>query len=139
MAASAASKAAAARSSTILVVDDDDALRKATVRSLEAGGHVVLAASGGDAALALVAKMTTPIDLLLTDVAMPGMNGRELAEKLVVLLPSLRVIYTSGHSDDEVLAHGVKKAEMDFMQKPVRPAELLAKVRDVLARHVLAR
>jgi signal transduction histidine kinase len=117
----------------ILLVDDDAAVLRATARALAAGGHDVTSAASGDEALALVSTGAC-FDLLVTDVAMPGMGGRELAERVARAGPGLPVLFTSGYSDDEVLAHGVRTEDIDFLEKPARPAELLAKIREILSR-----
>ena len=92
---------------TILLVEDADALRKLTHMLLEQHGYHVLVAANGAAALQLVEQKPERIDLLLTDVIMPGLNGRALAERLELLQPSLKVLYMSGYTDDAIVNHGV--------------------------------
>ncbi len=119
---------------TILLVEDDDSLRKIALRTLKRLGYTILQAEHGEEALAIVANHTGPIHLLLTDVVMPRMDGRELAERLAPALPELRVLYTSGYTDDAVVRHGVLQAQVAFIAKPYTPAALRRKVREVLDR-----
>ena len=104
---------------------------------IRAAGYVaakyrVLAAADGPSALALARGCTDRIDLLLTDVVMPGMNGRELAEALLIERPRTRVLFASGYTDDAVLLHGVRTDEVSFIQKPFTPPALVQRVREVL-------
>jgi len=114
----------------VLVVDDDPHVREATTRALRASGYNARCASDGATALRMLAH--EPIDLLLTDVVMPGMNGRELAETACKARPSLRVLYTSGYTDDEVVARGVMRGDVAMLDKPFRVDKLATKVREVL-------
>ena len=114
----------------VLVVDDDPHVREVTTRALRASGYRALSASDGSSALRMLAR--EPIDLLVTDVVMPGMNGRELAESALRSLPSLKVLYTSGYTDDEVVARGVMRGEVEMLDKPFRVDKLAAKVRQIL-------
>ncbi|AUX43293.1 sensor histidine kinase [Sorangium cellulosum] len=117
---------------TVLVVEDDDAVRKLIVEVLERRGYGVLSASSGEEALdALAHDGVEAIDLLLTDLVMPGMNGRELAERALAIQPRARVLYMSGYADD-VLA-GVD-GELVMLQKPFTPETLAQRVRDMLDR-----
>ncbi|HTJ45720.1 MAG TPA: PAS domain S-box protein [Kofleriaceae bacterium] len=118
---------------TALVVEDADDVRKATARALEACGFRVLAASCAADGLALLARHPE-IRVLITDVVMPGMDGRELAEEAARLAPSLSIVFTSGYTDDAILRHGVARKEVAFVQKPFTPAVLVRKVREVLDR-----
>ena len=119
---------------TILLVEDTEMLRTLVAEALESYGYTVLAAAGGAQALELAAREDTPrIDLLLTDVVMPLMNGREVAEKLVADRPGLRVLFTSGYPSDTVVRHGIAEARTAFIQKPYLAADLARKIREVLS------
>jgi signal transduction histidine kinase/ActR/RegA family two-component response regulator len=118
---------------TILLVEDDEPIRLLVSRILGAYGYTVLAVADGQEALALVADgRTRPIDLLLTDVVLPGMNGREVADKLTIALPGLRVLFTSGYPSDTILRHGIAEARNAFIQKPYLVDELARKIRELL-------
>ena len=117
---------------TVLVVEDDEVVRQQVCRILERQGFTVLAAGDGDEALALVDKHHSTIELLLTDVIMPHMNGRELYRQLRERQPATRVLYMSGYADDVIAEHGVLGAEINFVQKPFTVAELIDKIIDAL-------
>jgi CheY-like chemotaxis protein len=117
---------------TILLVEDERALRGLGRRILAAAGYRVLEAESGQDAIALLAAHDGPVHLLLTDVVMPGMNGRELADRVKAERPELRVLYTSGHTNDAIFRHGVLDDPRHFLAKPYRPAQLKAKVRELL-------
>jgi DNA-binding response OmpR family regulator len=99
-------------------------------------GYKVLVAHNGEAALSLVNHYPDPIDLLLTDVIMPRMSGRELAEQLRMLRPDINVLFMSGYTDDAVIRHGLLMAEVAFLHKPFSASELAGKVRLVLDKKV---
>jgi PAS domain S-box-containing protein len=119
-------------SETILLVEDDAALRKLAVRILEKAGYAVLAASEGAAALQAAAAHKGFIDLLVTDMVMPGMSGRALADALKARRPRMRVLLMSGYSDDERLRPDTLAGETRFLQKPFTVEGLAAAVREVL-------
>ncbi|WP_437517468.1 ATP-binding protein [Sorangium sp. So ce1099] len=117
---------------TVLVVEDDDAVRKLIVEVLERRGYgVVSAASAEEALAALALEGADAVDLLLTDLVMPGMNGRELAERALALQPRARVLYMSGYADD-VFAGAEPDGERALLQKPFTPDTLAQRVRDLL-------
>jgi CheY-like chemotaxis protein len=116
----------------IVFVDDDLYVRATASRALRSRGYTVLEASDAQAALTLLRDHGDTIDLLVTDVVMPTMDGRELADAARKERPSLRVLYTSGYTDDAVLRHGVRQAEVAFIEKPFRIHALAGKVRQVL-------
>ncbi|MBC8087091.1 MAG: response regulator, partial [Phycisphaerae bacterium] len=113
-----AAPATPARNGTelILLAEDEDSVRAVAREALERRGYRVLAAADGPSALALARSCNETIDLLLTDVVMPGMNGRELAEALLLERPGTRVLFASGYTDDAVLLHGVRTDELSFIQ-----------------------
>jgi two-component system cell cycle sensor histidine kinase/response regulator CckA len=119
---------------TILVVEDEAPVRAVTRQLLERNGYTVLEAPDGPAALALVDGEAggRHIDLLLTDVIMPGMSGRELAAELNARRPNVRVLFMSGYTDDAVVRHGMLEPGLAYLEKPFRPTALLRKVRGVL-------
>jgi len=121
-------------SETLLVVEDEAPVRAVTRQLLERNGYTVIEAPDGPAALALVdgAAGSRRIDLLLTDVIMPGMSGRELADKLRARRPNVRVLFMSGYTDDAVVRHGMLEPGLAYLEKPFRPPVLLKKVRGVL-------
>lgn len=125
-------KAASRGSELILLAEDEDAVRAVAKEALERRGYRVLAAADGPSALELARACPDKIDMLLTDVVMPGMNGRELAELLMLERPETRVLFASGYTDDAVLLHGVRTDEISFIQKPFTPPSLVQRVRDVL-------
>jgi len=119
---------------TILLVEDEEAVRKLARRVLEGSGYKVLEARDGKAALSAVAAHPGPLDLVLTDVVMPGMSGQELSARLVAQRPGLNVLYVSGYTDDAILQHGRLLPNTAFLQKPFSPATLVSKVQEVLGR-----
>jgi PAS domain S-box-containing protein len=130
---SGAHRAAPARGTeTILMVEDDDGVRRLACHVLELLGYTVLCAESGDQALDLARDHKGKIDLVLTDVVMPEMSGREVERRLAEAGHAARVLFMSGYSDDAVLRHGVLEAGVAFLQKPFTPAVLGRKVREVL-------
>jgi two-component system, cell cycle sensor histidine kinase and response regulator CckA len=117
---------------TVLVVEDEEALRKVAERSLEGAGYRVLTASDGDEAMLTSARYPGDIHLLLTDVVMPRMSGRTLAQELAKARPAMKVLYMSGYTDDAIVHHGVLDAGTHFLAKPFTAADMTRKVREVL-------
>jgi CheY-like chemotaxis protein len=116
----------------VLVVEDEDAVRTSLRRILVRHGYRVLEARNGVEALRVVAGHLETIDLVLTDVVMPEMNGRAMVEHLRTERPDVAVVYMSAYTDDEALLRGTLEAEASFIQKPFAPAELLRVVRETL-------
>jgi len=117
---------------TILLSEDAPALRGTARQILERYGYTVLEAPNGKEALTLARSLPGLIHLLLTDVVMPGMSGRELAERFTALRPEVKVLYMSGYTDDAVVRHGVLRPGIAYLQKPFTPESLAHKVREVL-------
>jgi PAS domain S-box-containing protein len=117
---------------TVLLVEDETRVRQLTSRILERHGYTVIEAESGELALERCTAHPGPIHLLLTDVVMPGLSGRETADRVRELRPDIRVLYMSGYTDDEVLRQGVRAHEVPFLQKPFTVEELTARVREVL-------
>ncbi len=123
-----------AGSETVLLVEDAELVRSYACEALGRLGYRVLVAADGAEALALARKTTGRIALLLTDVVMPGMNGRELAEGLRALHPETRVLFTSGYGEEVIAHHGVLDAALSFLPKPYSLQSLAVKIREVLER-----
>ena len=123
-----------AGSETILIAEDDGALRKMAEMMLEGYGYKVITAENGKEAMKIAESHDAPIHLLVTDVVMPGMSGRALAEKLQEKVPKLKVLYMSGYTDNAIAHHGVLKKDVDFIQKPFTRERLTSKVREMLDR-----
>lgn len=119
---------------TILIVDDSSALRLVFSKVIEGAGYDVLVAPDGFAALEVAEAHAGPIDLLLTDVVMPRMSGRELYEQLGTRDPDLRVVFSSGYARDDVLRYGIEDGRFSFVQKPISNDELLERIREELDR-----
>lgn len=119
-------------SETILVVEDENALRSLARRFLEGAGYKVLDAANGEEALACLERQDAPVHLVLTDLVMPGMGGRELAKRLSARLPGLKIVFTSGYTDEAIQHQGVFDDGSHFLAKPYTVAGLRAKVREIL-------
>jgi len=117
---------------TVLLAEDAAAVRAVARQVLERQGYTVLEAPDGELALHLAQRHSGPIHLLLTDVVMPGMSGRQLADRLALARPDMKVLYASGYTDDSVVRHGVLEEGTPYLQKPFTPESLARKVRDVL-------
>jgi two-component system cell cycle sensor histidine kinase/response regulator CckA len=125
---------APAGSGTVMLVEDEEGVRHLARDVLTRYGYRVLEASDGGAALRLAAAHPGPIDLLLTDVVMPGMSGAELAGKFLALRPDVPVLYASGYADEAIVRHGVRDDEVPFLQKPFEPDDLVRRVRALVDR-----
>jgi PAS domain S-box-containing protein len=117
---------------TVLLVEDEDIVRNMCVRVLDEFGYRVLQASNGKEAIVLSKGHGGRIDLLITDVVMPGMNGSELATQLIPHRPEMKVLFTSGYTEDVIVHHGVLDDDVSFLGKPYSPSALAKKIREVL-------
>ena len=118
---------------TVLVVEDEPAMREVTRRILESNGYQVVTAASGDEALEVLARQLDHIDVLLTDVIMPRMQGKELADKVRVLQPAARVLFMSGYTQGLLGAQGVLEAEVQLIEKPFSETTLLSKLHEILS------
>jgi signal transduction histidine kinase/CheY-like chemotaxis protein len=124
---------------TILVVEDDDAVRRMTREFLKIKGYTVIEARGATEAIQVMENRGNQIDLVVTDVLMPGMKGRELVERLNELRSDLKVLYMSAYTEDAAINIGVLSPGTEFIEKPFSPDELAARVRQVLGRTLKSR
>ena len=119
-------------SETILLIEDEELVRTVACTILRKYGYHVIDTSNGGEAFLISSDFAARIDLLLTDVVMPRLRGRRLAEQLAPLRPEMKVLFVSGYTDDTIIHHGVLEAGVAFLQKPFTPHLLLKKVREVL-------
>jgi two-component system, cell cycle sensor histidine kinase and response regulator CckA len=119
-------------SEVVLLVEDEDNIREPAIEILEGRGYKVLAARDAAQALTLAEGHPGPIQVLVTDVVMPGQSGNQLAQQLSALRPGIRVLYISGYPEDAIAHHGVLNPEQHFLQKPFPPGRFLEKIREVL-------
>ncbi len=117
---------------TVMVVEDEESIRRMTTHALRGQGYTVLQAGDGEEALAVLHRYGGPVDLLVTDVVMPRMGGRAVAEVMKGMFPTLKILYTSGYTDDAVVRHGILQSEVAFLSKPYTPMTLLRRMRQVL-------
>jgi len=128
----ATAKAAPRGSETILLVEDEDAVRSLACRILEKQGYRVLSAEHGRAAMEIATREEAHIDMVLTDIVMPGLNGRGLVEKLTGIRPTIKSLYMSGYTDDDIVRRGFVEPSKAFLQKPFTSQALIQTVRKVL-------
>ncbi|MCG6538306.1 MAG: response regulator [Syntrophales bacterium LBB04] len=117
---------------TILLTEDEEIVRDWVLKALQRLGYTILHAANGQEALRLLQNYQGRIDLLMTDIVMPGMNGRELADRLLKLHPETKVLYTSGYTENVIVHHGVVEEDLNFLGKPYTLQQLSEKVRTVL-------
>lgn len=120
-------------SETILVVEDEENVRSIIQRTLEIYGYTILEAASGTQGLELFRQQAEKIDMILTDVVMPEMSGRELVEKASEIKPGIRILYMSGYTDDAIVRHGILETGMSFINKPFQAIDLLQKIRSILS------
>jgi len=120
-------------SETILLVEDEKGVRELAREYLEMSGYTVIEAEDGHAALELTGMHDGPIHLLMTDVVMPGISGRELADRVTKMHPGIKVLYMSGYTDQSVVHHGILETDAVLLQKPFTLIALLSKLREILA------
>jgi CheY-like chemotaxis protein len=119
---------------TILVVEDDDAVRRMTREFLKIKGYTVIEARSAANAIQIMEERNQEIELVLTDVLMPGMKGRELVERLMQIRSNMKVLYMSAYTEDAAINIGVLNPGTEFIEKPFGPDDLANKIREVLAR-----
>ena len=117
---------------TILLVEDERIVRELAIKILKRLGYKVLHATDGAHAINVAKEYKDPIHLLMTDVVMPGMNGRQLAEQLIASHPEMKILYTSGYTDDAIGHHGVIEGDLNFIAKPYSLHDLAIRIRQML-------
>jgi len=117
---------------TILVCEDEDSVRRLTVLQLREAGYLVIEAENGDHALRQAAEIGQTVDLLVTDVIMPYMDGKTLSQELAGSLPGLKTLYVSGYTAHAIARHGVLDEGLDFSEKPFSRITLLTRIRQIL-------
>jgi two-component system, cell cycle sensor histidine kinase and response regulator CckA len=122
----------AAGRQTIVLVEDEEPVRTIVRRTLESRGYHVIAAADGEEALELCMAHEGPIDLLVTDIVMPGLSGREVAERIETLRPGTRTLFMSGYTADEIIRRGIMTEAIAFIEKPFAPSQLVARIRETL-------
>jgi CheY-like chemotaxis protein len=120
---------------TVLVVEDEEAVRAIMSAVLRRNGYTVIEAPNGEVALRLCSTYDAPIDLVVTDVIMPVMGGKELADRLLQLRRELKLLFVSGYTENAIVEHGELERGISFLQKPITPSAFAIKVREVLDRH----
>jgi two-component system, cell cycle sensor histidine kinase and response regulator CckA len=120
---------------TVLVVDDEEGLRSLVCRTLRAEGYGTLEAAHGAEALEVMEKSAEPVDLVVTDVVMPGMDGRELGRRLTQRWPTLPILYISAYDVNDIFRRGSPRSSAPFLQKPFPAEGLITRVQQLLASH----
>ena len=116
----------------VLLVEDEESVRQLVRETLESKGYTVMEAENGEAGLKIADGHNGPIHMMITDVVMPGMSGRELAKRLTQLRPETKILYLSGYTEDAIVHQGVLETGTAFLQKPFTLQTLSRKVREVL-------
>ncbi len=114
------------------MVEDEPAVLRMTVRILREAGYEVLEASNGEEAIRTASEYEHTIHLIITDVVMPRLGGKELGERMKILRPDTKILFVSGYTDNSIVHHGVLEPGVQFLQKPYTAVRLARKVRDVL-------
>jgi two-component system cell cycle sensor histidine kinase/response regulator CckA len=116
----------------ILLAEDDESVRRLITRKLQGAGYTVLAAASGPEAIAISQAEQRQIALLLTDLVMPKMSGKQLSDILLASRPDMKVLYLSGHTETTLVQHGLDDGKMEFLAKPFRRDSLVTKIREIL-------
>lgn len=117
---------------TLFVAEDEPSIRSLIIDTLKPLGYTIFSAADGEASLRFIKEYKDRIDLLLTDVIMPGMNGKELADTIKVLRPDIRVLFMTGYADETILRHGILDSGNALIQKPLSPEKLASRIREIL-------